>query len=112
MDPHTKTCIDCVYISASMNELAIFNLLVAYPTVISRNLLELLEYRLVHYESIHTVAVHISRIIIPQPLRRIIFTLIHTSPSFGHMDEHKILYRIRLRFFLPRLRSNIAEWIK
>ena len=36
----------------------------------------------------------------------------HATPIAGHMGEYKTLYRIRLRFFWPRMRSNIKEWIQ
>ena len=51
-------------------------------------------------------------IIVPISLRRIIFSLLHASPAAGHMGEYKTLYRIRLRFFWPRMRSDIHQWIK
>ena len=35
----------------------------------------------------------------------------HATPVAGHMGELKILYRIRLRFFWPRIRTDIKEWI-
>ena len=36
----------------------------------------------------------------------------YTVPIAGHMGEYKTLYRVRLRFFWPRLRSNVYDWIK
>ena len=50
--------------------------------------------------------------VVPMFLRRIIFSLLHTSLAVGHMGEYKTLYRIRLRFFWPRMRSDIHQWIK
>ena len=35
----------------------------------------------------------------------------HATPVAGHMGELKILYRIRLRFFWPRICTDIKEWI-
>ena len=36
----------------------------------------------------------------------------HTTPVAGHIGKYKSLYRIRLRLFWPRMRSNIKEWIQ
>ena len=35
----------------------------------------------------------------------------HATPVAGHMSECKTLYRIRLRLFWPRMRTDIKEWI-
>ena len=51
------------------------------------------------------------RIVIPQPLRHAMFNLIHTSPISGYMGEYKTLYHIRIRFFLFRLCSGVANWM-
>ena len=36
----------------------------------------------------------------------------HLSPIAGHMGKYKTLYRIRFRFFWPRMRTDIKEWIQ
>ena len=36
----------------------------------------------------------------------------HASHVAGHMGEYKTLYHIRLRFFWPRMRTDIKEWIQ
>ena len=41
--------------------------------------------------------------------RKIVY---HAGPSGGHIGEYKILYRIRLRFFWPKLHEDIKQWIK
>ena len=64
------------------------------------------------FEQVVTTANQICRIIVPISLRRIIFSLLHASPAAKHMGEYKTLYRIRLRFFWPRMRSVIHQWIK
>ena len=58
---------------------------VAYCTVITCNLLGLLEGRLVYYETILTVAKHLFRIIISTSPRRIFFNLTHATPISEHM---------------------------
>ena len=72
----------------------------------------MVEGRLVFFEKVVTTTNQICRIVVPISLHRIIFSLLHASPAAGHMEEYKILYRIRLRFFWPRMRSDIHQWIK
>ena len=35
----------------------------------------------------------------------------HDTPISGYMGEYKTLYRIKLRFFWPRLRYDVKDWI-
>ena len=37
--------------------------------------------------------------LVPVSLRHTIFSLLHASPTVGHMGEYKTLYCIKLRFF-------------
>ena len=99
-------------INALLDEPTILKLPVVYRTVIDRSLLGLLEGRLVYYELFPTVTKYIYRIIVSTSLRHTIFNLIHATPVAGYIGEYKILYQIRLRLFLLRLRSDISGWIK
>ena len=65
-----------------------------------------------YYELFPTVTKYIYRIIVSTSLRHTIFNLIHATPVAGYIGEYKILYQIRLRLFLLRLRSDISGWIK
>ena len=40
------------------------------------------------------------------------FPFVNVTPIAEHMGEYKTLYRIKLRFFSPRLRSDVSDWIK
>jgi len=104
--------IDRLSINVPLHEPTILKLLLAYRSAIVRNLLGLLEGRLVYYEPIPIVTKHICSIVDPTSLRHTIFNLMYAIPVAGYMGEHKILYRIRLRLFWPRLRSNVSELIK
>ena len=111
-DLHTKVLIDCLYISTPLDKEKNLHLPAAYRTDIARNLLGLLEGRLVYYEPIATTTNHICRIVVPTSLRRIIFNRMHATTIAGHMGEYKTLYRVRIQFFWPRLRSDVSDWIK
>ena len=98
-------------INSPLDQPTVLQLSAAYRSVITRNLLGLLEGHLVYYDPIPTVSNHIFRMVVPLSLCRKIFTLRHATPVAGHMGEYKTLYRIKLRFFWPRLRSDVADWI-
>ncbi len=51
-------------------------------------------------------------IIVPSSLRRLIFDVFHGSPIGGHFGVYKTLFRIRMRFFWPRCRQDVVDWIK
>jgi len=51
-------------------------------------------------------------IIVPSSLRRLIFDVFHGSPIGGHFGIYKTLFRIRMRFFWPRCRQDVVDWIK
>ena len=98
-DPYTKVLLDRLSISTPLDKQTIFHLSAACRTAIARNLLNILEGRLVYYEKVTTVTNHICRIVVPISLRRIIFNLMHATHIAGHMREYKTLYRIKLQFF-------------
>ena len=90
-DPHTKVLLDRLSISTPLDKPTIFHLPEAYRTVIARNLLGILEGRLVYYEQIATITNHICRIVVPISLRRIIFNLTHATLIAGHIGKYKTL---------------------
>jgi hypothetical protein len=51
-------------------------------------------------------------LVTPPALRRLIFSAYHASPTAGHMGYYKTLHRIRLRFFWPRMKTEISSWVK
>ena len=104
--------LDRLSVSAPLDKPIILHLLVAYRSVIARNPLGILEGRLVYYEPITTIINHICHIVVPTSLRRIIFNLMYAAPVAGNMGEYKTIYHIRLIFSWPRLRSDVAEWMK
>ena len=111
-DPDTRVLIDRLSINSPLDQPTILQLPAAYRISIARNLLGLFEGRLVYYDPVPTVSKHICLIVVPLSLRRTIFTLMHATHVAGYMSEYKTLYRIKLRFFWPRLRSDVADWMK
>ena len=111
-DSHTKVLLNRLYISTPLDKPTIIHLPTAYRTTIARNLLGILEGRLVYYEKVTTVTNNIYRTIVSISLRRIIFNLVHATPITEHMREYKTLYRIKLQFSWARLRSDVSDWIK
>ena len=95
-DPDTRVLIDRLSINSPLDQPTVLQLPAAYRSVITRNLLGLLEGRLVYYYPIPTVSNHIFRMVVLLSLCRTIFTLRHATPVAGHMGEYKTLYRIKL----------------
>ena len=54
----------------------------------------------------------IKLIIVPRGLRRLLFEHYHGGPTGGHMGEFKTLHRLRVRFFWPRMRKDISDWVQ
>ena len=86
--------IDRLSINAPLDETTILILLSAYRTIIARNLLGLLEGRLVYYEPIPTVTKNNCRIIVSTSLRHTIFILMHAISITRHVREYKTFSRI------------------
>ena len=80
-----KVVIDRLSNNSLLDKQTILQLPVAYRTTIARNLLGLLEGRLICYEPTPTVTNHICCITVPIFLRRKIFTLRCATPLTGHM---------------------------
>ena len=88
------------------------SLLSQYRSEIANNKLGIVEGCLVFYEKKSTAVNRIFRIVVLVYLRHTIFSLLHASPTAGHMVEYKTLYHIKLQLFWPKLRSDINRWIK
>ena len=85
---------------------------VVYHRALNEGRIRILHGKLVLYKTIFKDKRYLCLIIVPQGLRRKIFAHYHAGPSGGHMGEYKTLFRIRSRFFWPRLRQCIKDWVK
>jgi len=101
-----------LWYNAPMHKLWVNKLAITYRNVISNNLLYIINDRLVYIEHVTVSTNHICRIIVPLSLRRIIVITFHASSAVSHMGEYNTLYRLKLRFFWPRMRIDIKDWIK
>ena len=52
------------------------------------------------------------RIYIPQSLRNLYMQFFHDHPMSGHLGFHKVLDKIRLRYYWPQMHTTIATYIK
>ena len=110
-DSDTKFFIDHCTLNAPLDQSTILNFQAAYRIARSRSQLGLLEGRLVYYEQLSFAIKHISRIVVPLLLRHKIFNRMHATPIDGYIYDYKTLYRMRLRFFWPRMRTDTKEWM-
>ena len=89
------------------NKITLSSLPVQYRCTVANNSLGIVENCFIFYELVPTTVKNLFRIIVPVSLRHTIFSLSHSYLAAGHMGEHKTLYRIKLRFFWPKMRSEI-----
>ena len=68
--------------------------------------------KLVLFKAILADTKYIGLIIVPLNLRKPLFDHYHAGPTGGHMGEYKTLYRLRARFFWPKMREDIKSWAK
>ena len=83
--------IDLLSINNSLEGPIVMNFPAAYRTDIDRNLLWLIEGRLVYYETILTITKHIYRIVVPTSLCRTIFNLMHANLLLGTWEIENYL---------------------
>ena len=85
---------------------------VEYCSHLKEHLISMLHDKLVYSKAIFKHVKYVCLIIVPLPLRRVIFSHYHGSPSGGQMGEYKTLFRIRIRFYWPVMRNDIKLWVK
>ena len=79
-----------------------------YKTNLQAGRIQMLNEKLVLYQPVLMDTKIVSLItIVPESLRKKIFCHFHAGP---HMGEYKTLYRMHLRFFWPKMLSDIKEW--
>ena len=74
--------------------------------------IRLVDGKLFLFKAIFRQIRYIGLIIVPEALRRPLFSHYHCGPTGGHMGEYKTLFRMRLRFHWPNMRTNIKDWVK
>ena len=83
-----------------------------YKQALQQGRILIVDQKLVFFKPIFQQTRYIGLIIVPLALRRKIFSHYHAGPSAGHMGEYKTLFRMRLRFFWPGLRTDVKNWVK
>ena len=115
-DVETKTLLALVrqqsQSSASLSPKEIQQVNMCYREHLKNERIHLIEERLVLFKPVVMGARHISLIIVPNSLRKKLFSHYHAGPSGGHMGEYKTLFRMRSRFFWPKMRSDIKTWTR
>ena len=86
-DPDTRVLIDRLSINFPLDQHTILQFPAVCRSAIVRNLLWLLEGRLVYYNPVPTVSNHICRIVVPLSLLGTIFTLMHAKPIAGYIGD-------------------------
>ena len=84
----------------------------AYHAYLSANALTFDHPYLRVHQSLDPDSHSIALIVVPTPLRHLLFDAFHASPTAAHFGRYKTLHRIRQRFFWPRMTSDIHELCK
>ena len=106
----TSKLLDSQQVAWNDKDLSKVNLACRFP--LKDNTIQIVNRKLVLLKLILAYHCNAMLIIVPISLRLKLFSHYHTGPSGGHMGEYNTLYRIRLRFFWPKLRKDIKQWIK
>ena len=83
-----------------------------YHQTLTNDLIHLLNGKLVFYERTFTSSKCLYRIVMHTSLSHDTFSTFHVSPTVNHIGEYNVLYRIKLLYFLPRLRRDFNDCIK
>ena len=84
----------------------------AYHAALTAGHIQPIGGKLVLFKAILADTKYIGLIIVPLNLRKPLFDHYHAGPTGGHMGEYKTLYRLRARFFWPKMREDIKTWVK
>ena len=66
---------------------------------------------LIFYRPIMMNSKYLALIVVPQSLQKRIFDHYHSEPTNKHMIKYKTLYRMRSRFYWPKIRDDIKTWV-
>ena len=110
-DPDTSKIITLLNNKTIMSQTTIKDINSSYHEHLLANRIQLQNKRLTLTKHIPTTSKSIQLIIVPLSLRRLIFDHYHGGPTGGHMGEYKTLYRLRMRFFWPKMRSDVKNWV-
>ena len=83
-----------------------------YKTSLKEGIIKILNGELVLYKLILANHQYVVLIIVPQSLRRSVFSHFHSGPSGGHMGEYKSPYKKQPQLFFYKLRDNVKKWVK
>jgi len=80
--------------------------------MLAKGLIAIVNDKLVYFKPILMNMKYVTLLIVPENLRKPIFSHYHAGPSAGHMGKCKTLYRMRMQFFWPGLRNDVKKWVK
>ena len=80
----------------------------AYRPYLQANSVTLRQHHLTVRQQLFPSTQFLSLILVPKPLRSLIFDAYHAGPTSAHFGRYKTLHRIRQRFFWPKLTSDIT----
>jgi hypothetical protein len=83
-----------------------------YHQYLKRGSIRLIDGKLFLFKPIFQNIRYVGLLIVPDSLKRPLFSHYHCGPTGGHMGEYKTLFRMRLRFHWAHMRADIKDWVK
>ena len=82
-----------------------------YYLHLNRGYLQLYNDYLVYFKPILMEIIYIALLVVPTGLQRQLVSHYYVDPRVGHMGEYKIPYCLQSRFFWPKTREDIKQWV-
>jgi hypothetical protein len=111
-DSDTSFILQHLALGAPWNQAALNRVSSAYRPFLHDNCMQMLHGKLVALQPVSNRSQVLALIVVPAPLHRHLFGAYHASPIGSHMKEFKTLYRLCLRFLWPKMRNDIASWVR
>ena len=96
----------------SWSEAELSNISKHYHQYLKRGSIKLMDGKLFLFKPVFQNIRYVGLLIVPDSLKRPLFSHYHCGPTGGHMGEYKTLFRMRLRFHWANMRADIKNWVK
>ena len=84
----------------------------SYHPFLKQGQIQTVHGKVVLFKPIQMNTKYVGLVVVPHDMRRKLFDHYHAGPSGGHMGVYKTLYRLRARFYWPRMREEVKEWVR
>jgi hypothetical protein len=111
-DPDTCLIIILLSADAPWDQSSLNKVSSTYHPFLRDSHMRMMNGKLVVMQPVSNGSQVLALIVAPLSLRHHLFSAYHASPVTGHMKEFKTLHHLRLRFLWPKMRADIASWVR